>query len=113
MKIVLVLHSLVSAGWVPQRGVPGEGPFGLVTANVTAWNSAIKWLEEGNDGFDLLCIQEHHVSSKEGLESARAFALSKGRLLYTFDAVDDLLCVDLGGSRNIKKHNHKNSYVSC
>ena len=28
-------------------------------------------------------------------------------LLYTSDAADDLLCVDLGGRRNIKKKNKK------
>ena len=28
-------------------------------------------------------------------------------LLYTSDAADDLLCVDLGGRRNIKKKNHR------
>ena len=30
-------------------------------------------------------------------------------LLYTSDAADDLLCVDLGGRRNIKKK--KNTYI--
>src|SRR5450756_2266421 len=30
----------------------------------------------------------------------------KGCLLYTSDAADDLLCVDLGGRRIIKKKNH-------
>ena len=29
-------------------------------------------------------------------------------LLYTSDAADDLLCVDLGGRRNIKKKNNNN-----
>src|SRR5450756_1751015 len=31
------------------------------------------------------------------------FALAPGCLLYTSDAADDLLCVDLGGRRIIKK----------
>ena len=31
-----------------------------------------------------------------------------GCLLYTSDAADDLLCVDLGGRRNIKKKNKRN-----
>ena len=30
-----------------------------------------------------------------------------GCLLYTSDAADDLLCVDLGGRRIIKKKKHK------
>ena len=37
------------------------------------------------------------------------FAADRGCLLYTSDAADDLLCVDLGGRRIIKKktqHNH-------
>ena len=32
-------------------------------------------------------------------------------LLYTSDAADDLLCVDHGGGRNIKKKN-KNIYLA-
>ena len=31
-------------------------------------------------------------------------------LLYTSDAADDLLCVDLGGRRIIKKKNKNNKY---
>ena len=31
-------------------------------------------------------------------------------LLYTSDAADDLLCVDLGGRRIIKKKNYKSKY---
>ena len=30
-------------------------------------------------------------------------------LLYTSDAADDLLCVDLGGRRLIKKNTHNNT----
>ena len=33
------------------------------------------------------------------------FLRGKGCLLYTSDAADDLLCVDLGGRRIIKKKN--------
>ena len=53
------------------------------------------------------------------------YAISKGCLLYTSDAADDLLCVDLGGRRIIKKkkniiqvhvrsvtHNNKLLYTS-
>src|SRR5450756_3100642 len=36
------------------------------------------------------------------------FALSMVCLLYTSDAADDLLCVDLGGRRIIKKKKKKN-----
>ena len=33
-------------------------------------------------------------------------------LLYTSDAADDLLCVDLGGRRIIKKKTHSSNYNS-
>ena len=39
-------------------------------------------------------------------------ALSWDCLLYTSDAADDLLCVDLGGRRIIKK-NKQNQYLKC
>ena len=34
-------------------------------------------------------------------------AVQRNCLLYTSDAADDLLCVDLGGRRNIKKKNQQ------
>ena len=37
-------------------------------------------------------------------------ALAMVCLLYTSDAADDLLCVDLGGRRIIKKKNKDNHY---
>ena len=36
-----------------------------------------------------------------------------GCLLYTSDAADDLLCVDLGGRRIIKKKNKHNENIMC
>ena len=33
-------------------------------------------------------------------------------LLYTSDAADDLLCVDFGGRRTIKKKTRSNAFVS-
>ena len=38
-------------------------------------------------------------------EPVEGFAEFRGCLLYTSDAADDLLCVDLGGRRIIKKNN--------
>ena len=46
-----------------------------------------------------------HFSSRFG-RSPRFDELFKGCLLYTSDAADDLLCVDLGGRRIIKKKNN-------
>src|SRR5659263_197264 len=39
----------------------------------------------------------------DGSRSAMPHATPSGCLLYTSDAADDLLCVDLGGRRIIKK----------
>ena len=49
---------------------------------------------------------------------ATASRLLQGCLLYTSDAADDLLCVDLGGRRIIKKktpHNDRyiKQYTAC
>jgi hypothetical protein len=78
-RFIHARHTLhISAKWVPHRGFPGEGPFGLITANVTAWSSAMKWLEEDGDSFELLCIQEHHLSSSNDINVAKANGLVKG-----------------------------------
>src|SRR5680860_1879314 len=37
----------------------------------------------------------------------------RGCLLYTSDAADDLLCVDLGGRRIIKQKQHKLKFLAC
>ena len=39
-----------------------------------------------------------------------AMARAHACLLYTSDAADDLLCVDLGGRRIIKKKKNNNNY---
>ena len=43
------------------------------------------------------------VGDKGVLNNGTAVSLFKDCLLYTSDAADDLLCVDLGGRRIIKK----------
>src|SRR5450756_2622319 len=44
------------------------------------------------------------IAEQIGIQSVRAEVLPQGKacLLYTSDAADDLLCVDLGGRRIIK-----------
>ena len=42
-----------------------------------------------------------------GFSCAQAVLTNYACLLYTSDAADDLLCVDLGGSRIIKKKKNK------
>ena len=71
-----------------------------------------------------MCIRDRLVTSPSQLSLAtgiKAWAAampaaslhsnvaSKACLLYTSDAADDLLCVDLGGRRIIKKKNTKNN----
>ena len=43
---------------------------------------------------------------QKGIVALALTALTVGCLLYTSDAADDLLCVDLGGRRIIKKKNN-------
>ena len=51
-------------------------------------------------------------SYQDGVVSLKRVALHC--LLYTSDAADDLLCVDLGGRRIIKKKNiHTSIYIVC
>ena len=45
--------------------------------------------------------------SRESLKGGKAISSPYFCLLYTSDAADDLLCVDLGGRRIIKKKNKK------
>ena len=48
-------------------------------------------------------------TASEGGEGGEGFqAVLRGCLLYTSDAADDLLCVDLGGRRIIKKKQQLN-----
>ena len=52
--------------------------------------------------------------SQEMMPMAAATIRSKrirNCLLYTSDAADDLLCVDLGGRRIIKKKNHESNLL--
>src|SRR5450756_3205180 len=50
-------------------------------------------------------VREHAYDASEIalVTYLQAKAYNKGCLLYTSDAADDLLCVDLGGRRIIKK----------
>src|SRR5659263_757949 len=53
-------------------------------------------------------IETIDIFNDDGTISERA-GLFIGCLLYTSDAADDLLCVDLGGRRIIKKKTKRNS----
>src|SRR5450756_2789311 len=54
----------------------------------------------------LIRIDAHRSRTGEPERAARPHPL----LLYTSDAADDLLCVDLGGRRIIKKKKHHKKY---
>ena len=73
-----------------------------------------------------MCIRDrakkHHARHLLGQRAQLGFALKQGLfgdaaggdvfcLLYTSDAADDLLCVDLGGRRIIKKKNMLTVYI--
>ena len=62
---------------------------------------ALKWLFKEASAFSSFCISSKYAYSLRAC------------LLYTSDAADDLLCVDLGGRRIIKKKKKsKRDYVS-
>ena len=52
-------------------------------------------------------VESRHVVATVLEVSVRVGRRSEACLLYTSDAADDLLCVDLGGRRIIKKKNKK------
>ena len=59
---------------------------------------------------DLLAARSAAILARSGIQSTAALNQAEpgACLLYTSDAADDLLCVDLGGRRIIKK---KRSYT--
>ena len=61
-------------------------------------------VEKGAEGVEISMIEDTKPNrSKWGMSRTQIANLIKGCLLYTSDAADDLLCVDLGGRRLIKK----------
>ena len=63
-----------------------------------------------NEGFIPTFAQGGTTDAMLLLVDAEFYIMCTSCLLYTSDAADDLLCVDLGGRRIIKKkHNKKNT----
>ena len=60
-------------------------------------------LETSLRGFAHVNLVFRESRSRNGLKDGNP--MSRDCLLYTSDAADDLLCVDLGGRRHIKKKN--------
>ena len=78
----------------------------LVVANGHHWNP--RWPEPafpGSDTFEGEQIHSHEYVDESQLKGKRVVVVGMGNscLLYTSDAADELLCVDLGGRRIIKK----------
>ena len=56
---------------------------------------------------DEVCSQVKKIAERTGVDIAGPIPC----LLYTSDAADDLLCVDLGGRRIITKNNSPSTHV--
>ena len=72
------------------------------------------WVIYKYSNYCLLCICSTKISMLFGVYpviSGRGFKLYVSCLLYTSDAADDLLCVDLGGRRIIKKKKKCNKSI--
>ena len=64
----------------------------------------------GFDPYKILTYRDRDLRLAVALEKARAN--NEACLLYTSDAADDLLCVDLGGRRIIKQKTISNPYLT-
>src|SRR5680860_1642592 len=83
---------------------------GMVGGGTDAFIGAIHRLAALMDNQIELVCGCFSVNPKISKESGKLYYLPENRvystcLLYTSDAADDLLCVDLGGRRIIKKKN--------
>ena len=77
-----------------------------------AWSPAIGWIsfncnQTGVGGTNNCATSNYKVRAATSTGYFSGFAWNDVCLLYTSDAADDLLCVDLGGRRILKKKNTK------
>src|SRR5659263_388196 len=91
-----IAHGLLEAGVSVVSGYPG-----------TPSSEIIPFIARTIEHYDKPPHVEWSVNEKVALEVA-AGASYCNCLLYTSDAADDLLCVDLGGRRIIKKKKKRN-----
>ena len=69
----------------------------------------IRWrVHNGHAHFDKLLVADVHLGGRDEKSNLHT-GQPRTCLLYTSDAADDLLCVDLGGRRIIKKKKNKNN----
>src|SRR5680860_1850928 len=94
-----------------QRAVDFHGHVcpGLVIGYRAAKAAAHALQVETSGDEELILIAENDSCSVDAFQVLLSTTFGKGNLclLYTSDAADDLLCVDLGGRRLIKKKNKK------
>ena len=71
-------------------------------------------------GRQMVATQSSHLPLKVNIAgvipvifASSVLAIPQTCLLYTSDAADELLCVDLGGRRFIKKKNNNNNNNNC
>ena len=84
---------------VSGRQLAGEGGFDARLGN------SIRYDSPNFSGFtgSLQWSQQTEAANRNGMVYSMGGYYNNGCLLYTSDAADDLLCVDLGGRRIIKK----------
>src|SRR5450756_401111 len=79
-----------------------------VKSTLAAENPYEDWLHAGLINLKALPEREHVVHTAASVaRRQQTFGYTQECLLYTSDAADDLLCVDLGGRRIIKKKKKK------
>src|SRR5450756_3254861 len=96
----VVLLVVGGCGEPKKKAEETEEPPATTSAGLTPSSGA----QFGPDGTPVKTLG----SFPDGQDGANVQAVIKTCLLYTSDAADDLLCVDLGGRRIIKKKKHIN-----
>src|SRR5680860_1842317 len=107
--------------WESVRGSGCRGThfyFGATRAMKLTEEWAQKNIDRTLDGVEVVSLEETggrrhrvvrlYVDHPDGVNHALCARVSGACLLYTSDAADDLLCVDLGGRRIIKKKKKQN-----
>ena len=77
------LRKALANFWM-MRISPSQGKFSatyIITANVTAWSSGLKWLEHQSPEGPLICIQEHRLLPVPGQEDKIGQARKKLQVL--------------------------------
>ena len=76
----------------------------VALAAITIQAKAQEQEKKNEEGFQFTVVKENPITPVKNQSSTGTC------LLYTSDAADDLLCVDLGGRRILKKTHHTNTH---